>query len=554
MDNFAPFSRNQQMLGHDIIVVGASAGGVEVLSQLVASLPENLPAAIFIVIHLSGTSKSFLPEILNRKGKMHAAHARDGEAIVPGRIYVAQPNYHLLVKRGYIRLVQGPKENGTRPAIDPLFRTAAKAYDRRVVGVVLSGTLDDGTAGLIDIKQRGGVAVVQHPDDALFSGMPKSAISHVEVDHILPVSAIAPVLVSLAHEPIVEPGVLSVNSDSEREMEPDIVELDGMALRERGHPGTASGLICPDCGGSLFQLHERKNLLQYRCRVGHAFSAESLVAGQYKAQEVALWAAIRSLEERAELMSKMANNAAERNSIKSAGRFEAQAREAQEQADSIRIVLFQNQLPTMAGAAETDGGSNPGEPEFDAALKVVVLAASDGGLNALSHVLAALPLSFPAAIIVVQHLDTQSQPSLMLDLLNHPSSLPLLPTQAGEQLRAGRAYIAPATSHLFVTPNGTLCLSNAVFVDWKRPSADLLLQSVAASFKQRAIAVVLSGRGSDGAMGVQAIHKMGGKVIAQDERTAEFFEMPSAAIATGAVDFVLPLGEIASTINNWANN
>lgn len=542
------------MFGHDIIVVGASAGGVEALVQLVASLPENLPAAIFIVIHLPATSKSFLPEILNRKGKMHVAHARDSEAIVHGRIYVAQPNYHLLVKRGYIRLVQGPKENNSRPAIDPLFRTAAKAYKQRVVGAILSGTLDDGTAGLIDIKQMGGVAVVQDPDDALFSGMPKSAISHVDVDYILPVSEIASVLVRLADEPAIKQGATTVNSDNELEMEPDIVELDGIALRDRGQPGTASGLTCPDCGGSLFELHERKNLLQYRCRVGHAFSAESLVAGKFKAQEQALWAAIRSLEERAELMSKMANSAAERNSTYSARRFQAQVREALQQADSIRTVLFQNQLPTMAGATETDQVSNPGEPENDAALKVVVLAASDGGLNALSYVLAALPRNFPAAIIIVQHLDTQSDPSLMVDLLSQPSSLPFLQARAGEQLRAGIAYIAPATSHLFVTPNGTLCLSEAVFVDWTRPSADLLLQSVAAGFQQRAIAVVLSGRGSDGATGVQAIHKMGGKVIAQDESTSEFFEMPGAAIATGTVDFVLPLGKIASTINNWVNN
>lgn len=541
------------MLGHDIIVIGASAGGVEALLQLVAPLPEDLPAALFIVIHFPAQSRSKLPDILNRECPLHVAHARDGEAIKHGRIYIAPPDYHLLVKRGYIRLVQGPKENGTRPAIDPLFRTAAKAYGSRVVGVVLSGTLDDGTAGLIDLKRLGGLAVVQHPDDALFSGMPQNAIAHVDVDHILPVSAIAPVVVRLAQEPVVEEGVLTMFNDSDLEMEPDIVELDGAGLRSQGQPGTTTSLTCPDCGGNLFQTHER-NLLQFRCRVGHAFSAESLVAGQAKAQEEALWAAIRSLEERAELMSKMASSARSRNSTKSAQRFEAQALEAQQRSDLIRQALFQNQLPVVATSAVPNQISQEGQEDSNTAFKVVVLAAEAGGINAFSHILAALPLNFPAAIILVQHLDSQSDSGLMSDALIHPTTLPLLQAQEGEPLRPGRVYIAPPNEHLLVKPNGTLCLSQALLVDFPSPSADLLLQSVAASFKQRAIAVVLSGRGSDGVMGVQAIHKMGGKVIAQDENTCEFFEMPSAAIATGTVDFVLPINAIASTIDNWVTN
>jgi two-component system chemotaxis response regulator CheB len=178
------------------------------------------------------------------------------------------------------------------------------------------------------------------------------------------------------------------------------------------------------------------------------------------------------------------------------------------------------------------------------------LAASAGGLKALSQILRALPLNFPAAIIVVQHPDTQSDSSLIADVLNRSRTLPLKHAQEGELLRPGIVYIAPLNEHLFVTPNGTLCLSQAALVDFTRPSADLLLQSVAASFKERALAVVLSGTGSDGAMGVQAIHKMGGKAIAQDENTSEFFDMPSAAIATGTVDFVLPLNEIVPALVN----
>lgn len=327
------------MPGHDIIVVGASAGGMEALIEVVAPLPRDLPAALFIVIHFPASGKSMLPEILNRKCYLPAAHPKDGEAINHGRIYVAPPDYHMLVKEGYIRLVQGPKENGTRPAVDPLFRTAASAYSSRVVGVVLSGTLDDGTAGLIDLKRLGAVAVVQDPDDALFDGMPKSAIEHVDPDYILPASAMASVLVHLAHEPVVEKGGLTVSNSHEMEMEPDIVELDRVALRSQEQLGTNSGLSCPDCGGPLQQLHER-NLLQFRCRVGHAWSGQSLVTGQAKAQEEALWASIRSLEERAQLMRQLASSARRGNYTLSAQGFEAQAQSAQQRSDLIRQALF----------------------------------------------------------------------------------------------------------------------------------------------------------------------------------------------------------------------
>ncbi|WP_446360512.1 chemotaxis protein CheB [Coleofasciculus sp. G2-EDA-02] len=197
---------------------------------------------------------------MSRKTSLPVAHATGNEELVQGRIYVAPPDYHLLVKRGYVRLVYGPKENGSRPAVDPLFRTAAKAYGRRVVGVVLSGTLDDGTLGLMEVKSFGGVAIVQDPNDALFSGMSKSAIKHVDVDHILPVSSIASTLVSLAHEPVTEEGAKTMSSENEIEIEPDIVELNGAAMREREF-GKPASLACPDCGGMLYSLND-KGLLE----------------------------------------------------------------------------------------------------------------------------------------------------------------------------------------------------------------------------------------------------------------------------------------------------
>lgn len=538
------------MLGHDIIVMGASAGGVEALSQLVAGLPQDLPAAIFVVIHISAHSKSVLPNILSRKGKLPATHATDGEVIAQGHIYIAPPDYHLLVKPGYMRLVQGPKENNCRPAVDPLFRTAAKAYGRRVVGVILSGTLDDGTAGLIDVKQRGGVAVVQDPKDAAYSGMPNSAIENVEVDYILPTSSISDVLVSLAHEPAIEEGANTMPNESE--MEPDVVELDGVAMRERGKPGEPSNFTCPNCGGTLYELNQR-NLLQYRCRTGHAFSSATLLALQSEVQEEALWAAIRSLEERGELMNSMASKAHSGNRPRSAQRYQQLAREAQQRADIIREALFQGQLPhTVLPEAIEDKEENGrlrephsfNHPPF----KLVVLVGTNGGLRALSQILPALPENFPAAMIVMQHLDAQSDSSLIADAVNRPTTLPLKSAQAGELLQPGMVYIAPPTQHLLVNPNGTLSLSPAVFVDFTRPSIDLLLQSVAATFAEHAIAVMLSSMDSDAALGLQAIQKMGGQVIALEDSTAEDFEEANPMTQSGTVDVVVPLHAIASTL------
>ncbi len=544
------------MPGHDIIVIGTSAGGVEALRELVSSLPSDLPATIFIVIHLSPHSASFLPEILSNKmqkqdrgGSLRAVHPQNGEVIQPGRIYIAPPDYHMLIKPGHIRLMQGAHENGTRPAVDPLFRTAAKAYGRRVVGVVLTGMLDDGTAGLIDVKRFGGVAVVQDPNDARFDGMPSSAIEHVDADYILPLSSIAPILVSLAHEPAIEEGEKPMTDDRDREIdiEPDIVELDGAALRKQGSPGTSTNLTCPDCGGVLSQLHER-NLLQFRCHVGHAWSVSSLQAEHSKHVEKALWEAIRTLEERAKLMRQMAKNADSKNRSFSAKRYQELAQEAEQRSDMLRQTLFQGQLPAVNSPDATNFEAN--QNQTWANFKVVVLIAAAGGLKALSQILLDLPPNFKAAIIVVQHLDTRPDYDLLTDTLNRSTIFPLVQAQAGELLQLGCVYIAPLNSHLFVTPNGSFCLSQAVFAGLAHPSADLLLQSVAASFKQQAIAVILSGTGNDGAIGIQAIHQMGGKVIAQDESTAEFFALPQAAIATGKVDFVLSIDAIASTLIN----
>jgi two-component system chemotaxis response regulator CheB len=272
--------RNQAMSktsGHDIIAIGASAGGVEALSELVSRLPGDLRAALFVALHVPSHGTSVLPEILDRKGSIRAAHAVDGETIRAGRIYVAPPDHHLLVHRGVVRLSRGPRENGVRPAVDPLFRTAALWYGPRVVGVVLSGALDDGTAGLIAVKERGGLAIVQDPDEATFPGMPRSALESAPVDHRARVAEIAALIRQLTREDTPTEGGLAMPEDMEQEAA--IAAFDLEAIQSDHHPGIPSGFACPDCAGVLWEVRDGE-LIRYRCRVGHAYSPTSLLAEQ----------------------------------------------------------------------------------------------------------------------------------------------------------------------------------------------------------------------------------------------------------------------------------
>ena len=339
------------MANHEIIVIGASAGGVEALAALVQGLPADLPASLFVVLHLGPHSASVLPQILSQKGTLPARHARDGEAIEPGRIYVASPDRHLLVRHGRVRVSLGPKENSLRPAADPLFRSAAQAYGRRVVGVVLSGTLDDGTAGLQAIKSRGGVTIVQDPRDALFAGMPRSALEGVTIDHCLPITEIAPLLVRLAYEPVKGGGEQPMSDEYEKEAE--IAEFDLAVIQDDAQrPGVPSGFACPDCGGALWELHEGE-LIRFRCRVGHAWSPSSLLAEQSEALESALWTALRALEERAALSERVAERLVLRGHARPAVRFREQAAESRHRAALIRQVLLNGEPNAEAAAART---------------------------------------------------------------------------------------------------------------------------------------------------------------------------------------------------------
>ncbi|MGI8588356.1 MAG: chemotaxis protein CheB [Chloroflexia bacterium] len=324
------------MHGHDIIVIGASAGGVEALQTLARRLPADLPAAVFVVQHIPAQSPSLLPTILNRAGKLPAVHPQDKEPIHSGRIYVAPPDRHLLLDPGCICMVRGPKENRSRPAIDPLFRTAARVYGPRVIGVVLTGALDDGTAGLQAIKQRGGIAVVQDPDEAMYPSMPRSAQAHVDVDYCLPMAEIGGLLAKLAKEPAPDEADYPVPYNMD--IESQIARADMDLFNDSEVPGTPSPFSCPECHGTLWELKDGE-MVRYRCRVGHTFSAESMMAQHNESLEDTLWAALRALEESAALARRMARSSAERGHDRLRVQYEKKAAERERQANTLGPLL-----------------------------------------------------------------------------------------------------------------------------------------------------------------------------------------------------------------------
>ena len=324
-----------QTEGRDIIVIGASAGGVQALCEIVDCLPPGLPAAVFVVLHLSPHSRSMLPAILARSSCLPAVYPRDGEKIQPGRIYVAPPDRHLAIEDSRVHLSRNATENGHRPAIDVLFRSAARSYGSRVVGVVLTGNLDDGTAGLAAIKRCGGVAVVQDPGEADYPAMPESAIANVEVDHVVPVAEIGQLLDQLLREPRPE---VPVDCDPLVEEEPDAMGTGRDDIGKANEVGEPSALTCPDCGGTLFE-RPREPLLHFRCRTGHAYSPESLLAKQSEALEAALWAALRSLEENAALARRMEKRAGEQGRRHSSRRYKQRAADAEKHAKALREML-----------------------------------------------------------------------------------------------------------------------------------------------------------------------------------------------------------------------
>lgn len=329
------------MAERNIIVIGCSVGGVEALQRLVAPLPKDFPAAVFVVLHLAPQSTSVLPHILTRAGNLPAVHPRDGEPIRMGRIYVAPPDNHLLIENGKVRVMRGPKENRHRPAIDPLFRSAARWYGPRVIGVVLTGSLDDGTAGLLSIKKRRGIAVVQDPQDAFCSDMPRSAIETVDVDYVEPIDRMPELLQKLAAVKVSENGA---GKSTRLKKETEFAELDMDAIEDENRPGVPSPFACPECGGVLWEM-DGEEIMRFRCRVGHAYTASSLSVEQTEQVEGALWAAMRALEEGASLARRMAESAAKGQRPRMESRFRERAEAKMQQAEVLRRLIESKEEP-----------------------------------------------------------------------------------------------------------------------------------------------------------------------------------------------------------------
>jgi two-component system chemotaxis response regulator CheB len=319
----------------DVIVIGASAGGVGSLQRVVERLPAALPASIFITLHLPEDVRSVLPRILARAGNLPAAHAENGERIEPARIYIAPPGFHMTVEQERVRVTRGAREHGHRPAIDPLFRSAALTFGPRVIGVVLSGQLDDGTVGLAEVKRSGGVAVVQDPDDTPFPSMPRSAIAHVNVDYILPADEIGRMLEHLIME---EETAEKAPDGRERFVRHELESLTKHE-DERDKPGVPSPYACPDCGGVLWEMKDGE-LLRFRCRVGHAYTTETLTAAQARSVEEALWTALRALEEQTAVKNRVGERLRRQNQDAAADQMLRRAREVEQHAEHVRTLLL----------------------------------------------------------------------------------------------------------------------------------------------------------------------------------------------------------------------
>ena len=280
----------------NIVVIGASAGGIAPVRTLLSKFPMTVPAALFVVVHTSPDGPGMLATVLNRATELSVVNPEDGMVIRDGCVYVAPPDYHLVVDGRYVRLTHGPREHRFRPAVDPLFRTAAKHYGERAIGIVLSGHMTDGTHGSSLIKKAGGVAIVQDPDEAEVPAMPLNAMRRGEVDYVLPVEEIPRVITGLLMNPrptrTKKPSFTRSKSDAPSPELPDAPD----ALRTGELKGPPSKLTCPDCGGALWELEE-KGLVRYRCHVGHGFSGESLRDGMDEKLEDTLWSALRAIEE-----------------------------------------------------------------------------------------------------------------------------------------------------------------------------------------------------------------------------------------------------------------
>ena len=319
--------------GHDIIVIGTSAGGLQALDTLLGRLPTDLPAAMFVVQHLSPENSGIA--LLHRLGKYKAFHcslATNGEKFQAGRVYIGPADHHLLVKKDHVLVTKGARENRYRPGIDPLFRSAAATHGRRVVAVLLTGLLDDGTAGLMAVKKCGGITIVQDPKNAAYPEMPQNALNNMRVDHCAPVSEIADLLEKYANQAPGKgrsvPNDIRVEAEIAERVLSDVAQVSGL--------GNQVPYNCPNCGGVLWEM-TASGSSRYRCHTGHSFTAKALLTGQTERIEETLWVSLRMFEERKNLLKSLAKTE-KYESVKRS--YAEQASETQVHIERIRAMLL----------------------------------------------------------------------------------------------------------------------------------------------------------------------------------------------------------------------
>lgn len=322
------------MANRDVLAIGTSAGGVEALVFLARNFPRAFPAAVLVTIHLPGHSRSVLDEILSEAGPLPAAFAETGDTVRQGRIYIAPPNRHLLLEGDRIALGEGPRENNSRPAIDPMLRSAAVCCASRTVGVVLTGTLGDGASGLWAVRQGGGIAVVQDPTDAAFAEMPLTALNKAAPDHVVGLAEMPSLLDKLVRLPAGETKPLPRNV----EYEVEIAKTGRSAMKDIDSIGRRSVLACPDCGGVMWEIYEGE-VSHYRCHVGHTYTSEVMSVALDENLRRALASALRALEERVALASKLYSDATRRGHKLLASNWAEKKREYENEMDVIRTSI-----------------------------------------------------------------------------------------------------------------------------------------------------------------------------------------------------------------------
>jgi two-component system, chemotaxis family, protein-glutamate methylesterase/glutaminase len=330
----AEAGRQEFVANRNLVVMGASAGGVEALQRVIAELPVTLKACVLIVLHTSPDSGTLLPRIFQRSSRLPVMEAQDAMPLRNGRIYVANPGLHLLVEDGLIRVIPGPRENRHRPAIDPLFRSAATSHGAQAIGVILTGMLDDGTSGLMLLRARGGAAIVQKPSTAMFPSMPEHALAQVPDAHVVPLEKIAACISQLTEVEL--PESVAKTRRAAGGAHHDRAEMvEGM--EQEKDSATNSGFSCPECGGVLREVDDN-GFLRFRCRVGHAYTARVLASEQWIGIDTALWSALRALEESAALHRRMAERDVN-NPLAQA--FEERAKNTEQNVKTLREFLVQ---------------------------------------------------------------------------------------------------------------------------------------------------------------------------------------------------------------------